>query len=114
MISRLFVTVLVLTAACIPMEVDGRRRKRTLMQRKKSPSKQVEFEVPAVPRSVLQRGLVKERMTYRSVLRENKFYSEETKLKHFEGETLAFVTPWNNREASSQGVTNINRCVRWI
>ena len=44
--------------------------------------------------SVLKRGLVSENIKYKDVLKEYKAYCEtEREIKHFNGQTLAYVTP---------------------
>ena len=44
--------------------------------------------------SVVKRGLVSENIKYKDVLKEYKAYCEtEREIKHFSGQTLAYVTP---------------------
>ena len=50
-----------------------------------------------VEKTVFERNLVKEHMTYGEVLEHHKAYSTKNmKKKNFKGHTLAYVTPWNN------------------
>jgi chitinase domain-containing protein 1 len=51
----------------------------------------------ASSKTVYERGLVTEKVTYRSILNENKKYFSDTTIKNFQGTTLVYVTPWNNR-----------------
>jgi hypothetical protein len=48
----------------------------------------------ASSKTVHERGLVTEKITYRSILNENKKYYSDTTIKNFQGTTLAYVTPW--------------------
>ena len=53
--------------------------------------------IKPVAKTVYERNLVRESMTYGEVLENYKAYSsKDMKKKNFEGHTLAYVTPWNN------------------
>ena len=52
------------------------------------------LQVQVATESVLKRGLVSENIKYKDVLKEYKAYCEtEREIKHFNGQTLAYVTP---------------------
>ncbi len=45
-------------------------------------------------KNVVERKLVGEKISIKSVLRENKNYALDTDKKNFKGATLGYVTPW--------------------
>lgn len=52
------------------------------------------FQVQVATDNVRKRGLVAEQMKFKDVLKEHKAYCEtEREIKHFDGQTLAYVTP---------------------
>ncbi|ETV72881.1 hypothetical protein, variant 3 [Aphanomyces astaci] len=46
--------------------------------------------------SVLERGLLQRTPSYDSILQEEKQYGSDVLTKRFHGDTLGYVTPWNN------------------
>ncbi|GAQ80172.1 chitinase domain-containing protein 1 [Klebsormidium nitens] len=65
---------------------------------KKRPSSPatIEYLAPA-DTSVHERGLVSERVTYRSILTEHSRHWSNTSAKHFTRAVLGYVTPWNSK-----------------
>ncbi|CAL1533105.1 unnamed protein product [Lymnaea stagnalis] len=59
--------------------------------------KKKETKVEIADKNVVDRGLVTINPTIREILREHsQYFDRDREVKNFEGETLAYVTPWNN------------------
>ncbi|TMW62492.1 hypothetical protein Poli38472_005110 [Pythium oligandrum] len=54
-------------------------------------------DVPGLVESVVKRGLVTPRPTIQSILQEHSRAASDVETRAFQGETLGYVTPWNNR-----------------
>ena len=63
---------------------------------------------------VQDRGLVTQAFTYADVVHHHKRHCQDTTHKHFPGETLGYVTPWNNRKMRRWcGHHPYRRCDLW-
>ncbi|XP_013064412.1 chitinase domain-containing protein 1-like [Biomphalaria glabrata] len=59
--------------------------------------KKKESKVEVADKNVVDRGLVSVNPSIRDIIREHSLYFDrDREVKNFEGETLAYVTPWNN------------------
>lgn len=64
-------------------------------KKKKKSEKEVEGKLAS--KNVLDRNLVSETISVKEILKEHKLYCDaEREIKHFTGDTLAYVTPWNS------------------
>jgi hypothetical protein len=60
-------------------------------------------------KSVLEKGLVSEKISAKGILKENTHYCESSvSEKLFPGTTLAYVTPWNNHGYDIAKVFNVS------
>lgn len=71
-----------------------RRRRRSGTTRRRTSRKVVAH--PAT--SVVDRGLVTEDVSWKSIVAHYREYSSEVTVNRFPRESLVFVTPWNNRK----------------
>jgi len=90
--SSLLILILVFSDLYIPffqhtlhLYVDARTTKKPTKDKKSTTNK-----------SVQDRSLVTEKVTYSSILREHQKYSQNVTHKNFNNDVLAYVTPWNN------------------
>nr|UCK81485.1 chitinase-like protein 2 [Arenicola marina] len=68
----------------------------TLSQSKRGDKKVKDEKVLLSTQNVVERGLVTESLKAKDILKEYKSYCDvEREVKHFKGETLGYVTPWN-------------------
>ncbi|XP_055595972.1 chitinase domain-containing protein 1 [Uranotaenia lowii] len=64
--------------------------------KKAKKTKELKVKQGPQPTNVVERGLVQEEPSAKDILVENGAYHEATDQKHFEGNVLGYVTPWNN------------------
>ncbi|XP_059139701.1 chitinase domain-containing protein 1-like [Physella acuta] len=77
--------------SCLLLDVQGTLSKSQRGKKKK------ESKVEVADKNVVDRGLVTKSLTIRDIIREHSLYFDrDREVKNFEGETLAYVTPWNN------------------
>ncbi|XP_064652305.1 chitinase domain-containing protein 1-like [Lineus longissimus] len=88
-------TQLILTSSIIIAVLLSCMIQSSLMKKQKK--KASEQPVKLSKETVTERGLVNEAIKSREILKEYKSYSDVKKdIKHFEGPTLAYITPWNS------------------
>jgi len=69
----------------------------TLSKSKRGTKKKEEKILEAADSNVVDRGLVLKKPKIKDILNEHSQYFErDREIKHFQGEVLAYVTPWNN------------------
>ncbi|XP_033104238.1 chitinase domain-containing protein 1-like isoform X2 [Anneissia japonica] len=86
---------IVFVNVCLLVDSAGPPKKKKKSQQSNA-DKEAQVEVKLSDKSVIERGLVDENLKSKAIIKDYQNYCVKTEERHFTGDVLGYVTPWNS------------------